>query len=95
MESAKASSKGQMVIPKSIRQALGIRSGTTLGIELLPDQAFKVSIRPTDQVALVRQLAGSLAHRGQQGAARWEDAAVLEALLADDERTRARPGRRR
>ena len=40
MESIKTSSKGQMVIPKSVREALGIHTGTTLQVELLPDRAF-------------------------------------------------------
>ena len=33
MESIKASSKGQMIIPKPIREALDIRSGTQLEVE--------------------------------------------------------------
>lgn len=91
----RTSSRGQMVIPKSIRQALGIGTGTELGIELLPGGAFMVSVVPTDQSAMVRRLAGTLAHRGRRQTARQEDAALLAAVRADDERTRTRRGRRR
>ena len=94
MESIKASSKGQMIIPKPIREALDIRSGTELGVELLPNKAFKVSVKPTDRVEQVRRLAGSLAHRAKRMTPKQEEAALLAAVRADDERTK-RHGRRR
>lgn len=93
MESIKASSKGQMIIPKPIREALDIHSGTELDVELLPDKAFKVTIKPTDLVDQVRQLAGSLAHRAKRMTPGEEKAALLAAVRADDERTK-RAGRR-
>jgi len=36
VDTIRASSKGQIVIPKAIREALDIRSGTELNVELLP-----------------------------------------------------------
>ena len=89
MPSTRASSKGQMVIPKGIRERLGIRSGTELSVELLSDQSFRVTVRSIDSAALVRELAGSLAHRGRPLTASQEEDAMLAALRADDDRTRS------
>lgn len=94
MESIKASSKGQMIIPKKVREALDIRSGTQLGVEVLPGKAFKVTVKPTNHADQVRRLAGSLAHRGKRMTPEEEEAAILKAVQADDERTR-RSGRHR
>ena len=88
MESIKASSKGQMIIPKSVRDALDIRSGTELGVELLPDKAFKVVVKPANHSEQVRRLAGSLAHRARRMTPVEEERAITKAILADDERTR-------
>jgi AbrB family looped-hinge helix DNA binding protein len=95
MESSKASSKGQMVIPKKVREALGIRSGTHLGIELLEGKAFKVTVEPSSRAAQVRRLAGSLAHRAKRVTPGEEEASILKSIRADDERTRTRGRRRR
>ena len=94
MQSIKASSKGQMIIPKPIREALDIRSGTELDVELDPGRGFKVTLKPTNQVERVRRLAGSLAHRARRMTPAQEEAALLKAVRADDERTKGR-GRRR
>ena len=94
MASVKVSSKKQMIIPKPIREALDIHSGTELDVELLPDKAFKVTVKPTDHVEQVRQLAGSLAHRAKRMTPEQEKAALLAAVRADDERIR-RSGQRR
>ncbi len=94
MESIRASSKGQMIIPKPIREALDIRSGTQLNVELDPGKGFMVTIKPTDRVERVRGLAGSLAHRAKRMTPAQEAAALLKAVQADDERTKSR-GRRR
>ena len=94
MESIRASSKGQMIIPKQIREALDIRSGTELNVELEPGKGFRVTIKPTDHVERVRGLAGSLAHRAKRMTPAQEAAGLLKAVRADDERTKGR-GRRR
>lgn len=95
METIKTSSKGQIVIPKSVRDALGIHTGTKLRVELLPDRAFKVSVTRTDQAAQVENLAGSLAHRSQHMTPAQEQAAILQAVRADDERTKGAGRHRR
>ena len=79
-----------MIIPKEIREALDIRSGTQLNVELDPGKGFKVTLKPTDRVERVRQLAGSLAHRAKRMTQAQEDAALLKAVKADDERTKSR-----
>ena len=94
MESTRASSKGQMIIPKPIRDALDIRSGTELDVELDPGKGFKVMLKPTDHVERVRRLAGSLAHRAKRMTPAQEEAALLKAARDDDERTKSR-GRQR
>ena len=96
MESTRSSSKGQMVIPKPVREALGIRSGTELDVELLPGKAFKVSVRSTDHVAQVRRLAGALSRYARgRGSARSDDAAILRAVARDDARIRSYAARKR
>ena len=94
MDSIKASSKGQMIIPKAIRDALDIRSGTELNVELDTGNAFKVTLKPTDRIARVRRLAGSLAHRAKRMTPAQEQAALDEVIRTDDARTRKRGGRR-
>ena len=94
MDSIKASSKGQMIIPKAIRDALDIRSGTELNVELDTGNAFKVTLKPTDRIARVRRLAGSLAHRAKRMTPAQEQAALDEVIRTDDTRTRKRGGRR-
>ena len=66
MDTIRASSKGQIVIPKAIRNALDIRSGTKLDVELIPGEGFKVTrcdVDHADHVTQVGKLAGSLASR--------------------------------
>jgi AbrB family looped-hinge helix DNA binding protein len=94
MESTRSSSKGQMVIPKLVREALGIRSGTELDVELLPGKAFKVSVRSADHAERVRRLAGMLAHRARRMSAAREKAAIMAAVLAEDQRTKRKARRR-
>ena len=91
MDTIRASSKGQIVIPKAIREALDIRSGTELNVELLPGEGFKVTIRTADHSAHVARLAGSLASRGKKGryAGLSDDEAIALAVREDDARVRA------
>ena len=91
MDTIRASSKGQIVIPRAIRDALDIRSGTELNVELLPGEGFKVTIRAADHAAQVAKLAGSLAPRGNKGryAGLTDDEAVRLAVREDDSRIRA------
>jgi AbrB family looped-hinge helix DNA binding protein len=91
VDTIRASSKGQIVIPKAIREALDIRSGTELNVELLPGEGFKVTIRAADHSAQVARLAGSLAPHGKKGryAALSDDEVLALAVREDDGRVRA------
>jgi AbrB family looped-hinge helix DNA binding protein len=91
VDTIRASSKGQIVIPKAIREALDIRSGTELDVELLPGEGFKVTLRAADHGARVAKLAGSLANRGRSGryAGLTDDEAIALAAREDDDRIRA------
>ena len=90
MESIKASSKGQMIIPKGIRQALDIRSGTQLLVELEPGKGFRVTLKPGDHAAQARGLAGCLARYAKgRASAQSDDSAIRRALAEDDARIRA------
>jgi AbrB family looped-hinge helix DNA binding protein len=86
METIRASSKGQIVIPKAIRESLDIRSGTELDVELIPGEGFKVTRRDADHVERVGKLAGSLASHGKKpGYARLSDKDVVTLVVQEDD----------
>lgn len=82
-----------MVIPKPIRNALDIKSGTALIVELA-GEGFKVTVKPTDRIAAVNQLAGSLAHRAKRMTPKEEDATLMAAIKTDDDRIKRYERRR-
>lgn len=96
MENTRVSSKGQMIIPKRVREALGLKKGTELAVELLPEGGFAARPKATDLVAQVRRLAGALSHRRKP---RWpgltDDEAVMRLVAEDDARIRAYSRKRR
>ena len=94
MESTRVSSKGQMIIPKRVREALGLKQGTELAVELLPGGGFAARRKEPDLVAQVRSIAGMLAHRGKRMSPMRERAAIMAAVLAEDERTKRKARRR-
>jgi AbrB family looped-hinge helix DNA binding protein len=86
METIRASSKGQIVIPKSIRESLDIRSGTELDVELIPGEGFKVTRRDADHVERVGKLAGSLAMAGKNSrSAKMSDREVVAHVVQQDD----------
>ena len=90
MDRAVVTVKGQIVIPKAIREALRIRPGTQLDVVLKPGKGFEVWLRSNDHVERVRALAGALAHRAHALTPREEEAAMLRAVRAADDATRTR-----
>ena len=96
MESTRVSSKGQMIIPKRVREALGLKKGTELAVELLPEGGFAARPKATDLAAQVRSIAGMLSHqRKPKRPDLTDDQAILRAIAADDARIRAYARKRR
>ena len=96
MESTRVSSKGQMIIPKRVREALGLKKGTELAVELLLEGGFAARPKATDLAAQVRSIAGTLSHRRKpRRPGLTDDQAVLRAVAADDARIRAYARKRR
>ena len=94
MEHTRVSSKGQMIIPKRVRTALGLKQGTELAVDLLPGGGFAARPKATDRSAQVKGIAGMLAHRGKRMSATRERAAIMAAVLAEDERSKRKARRR-
>jgi AbrB family looped-hinge helix DNA binding protein len=90
----RASSKGQIVIPKTIREALKISAGTELDVELLPGEGFRVLLRRKSARAQSRALAGSLGRYLTPGSRAISDAQAV-ALAVRDEAAESRPLQRR
>jgi AbrB family looped-hinge helix DNA binding protein len=102
METVKTSSKGQIVIPKTIRERLNIREGTEMTAEVMPDQSVRLRVRDKGgRRERVAAIAGCLAAgvRAQPRlSAEDEEAAIGRLIKRDDARTRrdwqARKGRK-
>ncbi len=97
MEKIRASSKGQMIIPRAVRRALNIRPGTELEVALADRESFTVRLAPKlshkEQIA---RLAGCLKRPGQRRITDEDmHAAVLEMAFEQDERTKSKPARKR
>ena len=97
MDTIRASSKGQIVIPRAIRNALNIQSGTKLDVELIPGEGFKVTRRAADHADHVEQvgkLAGSLASRASSAkksrhAGLSDNEVIARMVQEDDKRVKA------
>lgn len=95
MENTRVSSKGQMIIPKRVRDALGLKKGTELAVELLPGGGFVARPKAPDLVAQVRSIADMLSHRKPRWPGLTDDEAVLRLVAEDDARIRAYARKRR
>lgn len=85
MPTATLSSKGQITLPKEVRDRLGAVQGDVLELTFNPDGS--VRLRPLR--GSVRSLAGLL-HRPEQPPVSVEDmdASILDTCASDDERVR-------
>jgi AbrB family looped-hinge helix DNA binding protein len=90
----RASSKGQIVIPKTIREALKISAGTELDVELLPGEGFRVLLRRKSARAQSRALAGSLGKYLAPASRAISDEQAV-ALAVRDDTVERRPFRQR
>ncbi len=85
MPTATVTSKGQITIPKQVRDRLGVHQGDR--IEFVVDPGGSVSLQPLRRSA--RDLAGFLHRPGAEPVTQAEmDASVVELIGEDDERTR-------
>ena len=73
---SRMTSKGQVTIPKNIRQALGVKPGDHVAFELLPDQ--RVVVKPVLATAVFERYIGYLADKA------GEDPDRIVAQLRDD-----------
>ncbi len=85
MPTSTVTSKGQVTIPKQVRDRLGVHQGDR--IEFVVDSGGSVSLRPLKRSA--RELAGFLHRPGASPVTQAEmDASVLELIAEDDQRIR-------
>lgn len=79
METIKLSSKGQVVLPRSVRAARNWKSGTTLVIENRPEGVLILAAKPFVETNL-DQVVGAAKYRGPRKTLKdMEDAIVREA----------------
>lgn len=89
METVKVSSKGQVVIPKAIRQAHRITAGTALVVTTVGDEIRMkpaLSIEPTT----VQEVAGCLYRKGRKKLSEAETRFRIGKLLKARDRARRR-----
>ena len=85
MPTSTVTSKGQITIPKQVRDRLGVHQGDR--IEFVVDPDGSVSLRPLK--LSVRELAGFLHRPDAETVTQAEmDASVFELIAEDDERIR-------
>jgi hypothetical protein len=60
----------------------------------IPAAGFPARPKATDRGAQVKSIAGTLAHRGKRMSPTRERAAIMAAVLAEDERTKRKVRRR-
>ena len=89
MTTVKASSKGQIVIPKSIREALRIREGTELHVQTLSDESVLLQVvRPERAEHRVKDAARMLARYGRRrGGSKRDESDIARVVTEEDERT--------
>ncbi len=99
METVKASSKGQIVIPKAIRERLNIREGTEMTAEVMPDQSVRLRVRDKgrrrDRIAAVAGCLAAGVRARPRLSADEEEAAIGRLIRSEDARTRRRAGARK
>ena len=87
METTKLSSKGQLILPKSIRDAHAWRPGTEFLVEDTPDG---VLLRPRKPLAPTRldDVTGSLRYKGEAKSLEDMEQAIAEELKSRRDRGR-------
>ena len=65
--STKLTSKGQVVIPKPVRDRLRWRTGTRLEVEALADGTLRIPVQATYELAQAPEALGALTAQHTQG----------------------------
>ena len=92
MEHGKFSSKGQLVVPKDLRESLNVKPGTPVRFERINARSFKVElVSKADRSLHLARAYGMLkrTRRGKALSVAEMDEAVLKAVREDDERTQS------
>jgi AbrB family looped-hinge helix DNA binding protein len=90
METTRLSSKGQVVLPKSVRDARGWREGTEFVIETVADGVLLRTRKPFPPTS-IGQVAGILAYKGATKTLEDFDRGVRVEVARRQRRTRTKP----
>lgn len=78
MPTATITSKGQVTLPKEVRDALGLKTGDRLDFTRSPGGAYRIDVRKVD----IRSLAGVLRRKGRRAVSVEEMHAAIGRLHA-------------
>ena len=81
METTRLSSKGQVVLPKSVRNTRGWQPGTEFAIEEVPDGVLLRPLRPF-RSASFDEVFGCLKYRGRAKSLRQMEKAIAKGVRA-------------
>lgn len=89
METTKLSSKGQVVLPKSVRDARGWREGTEFVIETVTDGVLLRTRKPFPPTS-IDEVAGILAYKGTTKTLEDFDRGIRSEVAHRNRRSKAR-----
>jgi AbrB family looped-hinge helix DNA binding protein len=89
METTKLSSKGQVVLPKAVRESQGWAAGTEFVVEPMPDGVLLRAVKPFATTQL-ETVFGSLARRGRARTVAEMDDGIRAAVARRHRRATAR-----
>ena len=89
MDTVRVSSKGQIVIPKAVRDAKRIKPGTALAITVIGDE-IRLTVAVATAVTSVRDVAGILARPARGRLTRKQEQERIAALVRKSDRATRR-----
>ena len=87
METTKLSSKGQVVLPKSVREARSWKSGTEFAVEEVSEGVLLRPLRPF-KTTQIEDIIGFLKYRGKAKTLRQMEQAIAKEVRARHDRGR-------
>lgn len=85
MDTVKVSSKGQVVIPKSLRESHRIDAGTELTITAVGEELRLKPVRKTGRPVTLKQVAGLLRRKGVRAPTDKTEAAAIGRMLVEQD----------